>query len=74
MKNELTLLDMDFIIRFKGPEDKKERLISARNLKQELEQRGKGKHFDKFVDRAYTVGDNVVCKLRSGIRVEFCLR
>lgn len=67
-----TLIDLDYIIRFNN-NGNGGRLISARTLKELLDP--KGLHlFENFVNRAYRDGDEVVCKLRSGIQVQFCMR
>ena len=66
-----TMIDFDYIIRF--DDGGKRRLVSSQTLKEELDKVG-AKFFVQFVCRAYRDDDNVTCKLRRGIKVEFFKR
>lgn len=65
-------MDKDYIIRFTDGED--DRIISARTLHRELTDRGKSHLFSKMIERAYRENDDTTIKLRSGLRIGFCLR
>ena len=66
-----TLIDKDYLIRYRDAD--RDGMVSSQNLKDILDNHGKHL-FEKFITRAYRDSDGAICKLRSGIQIEFCLR